>query len=403
MESYVVIGAGQAGGRAVEALRANGFEGRIDLVGAETHLPYERPPLSKELLAGDDAPFELMHDAAWFEERNITLHLGTPVTAIDRAAKRIVVGESRSLAYGKLLLTTGGVVRQLDIAGINLDNVHYLRTIEESRAIGDMLKSDARIVVVGGGFIGLEIAASARKRGCSVTVLEAADRLMGRALPSEIGSVFAALHGASGVDVRLNTGIERIEGRDRVERVVTSSGEAIEADGVVVGVGIVPDTTLAAEAGLRVEDGIVVDEFCRTSDSSIYAAGDVTHHPNPLVGRRIRLESWQNAQNQAIAAAQNMHGADTPFEEIPWFWSDQFDVNLQMCGAPDGWDNLVTRGDLTARDGLLFQRQGEKIVGAIGLNRPRDMRFIKRMMTAGKTPTAAELADEAVGFRDLMK
>ncbi len=402
MESYVVIGAGQAGGRAVEAMRAAGFEGRIDLVGAEAHLPYERPPLSKELLA-DGAPFELMHDAAWYQEKDIAVHLGAPVTAIDHNAKRVTVGESQTFAYDKLLLTTGGAVRRLDIDGWTLAGVAYLRTIEDSRAIGAMLAEGARIVVVGGGFIGLEIAASARKRGCSVTVLEAADRLMGRALPMEIGAAFDALHRENGVDVRLDTGIDRVEGAGRVEGVVTSAGEGIEADGVVIGVGIVPETSLAAEAGLEVDNGIVVDEYCRTSDPAIYAAGDATHHPNPLAGRRLRLESWQNAQNQAIAAANNMCGADTPFSEVPWFWSDQFDVNLQMCGAPDAWDRTVTRGDLAARDGLLFQRTGDRIVGAIGLNRPRDMRFIKRMMTAGKTPSDEELADETVGFRDLLR
>jgi len=402
MESYVVIGAGQAGGRAVEAMRASGFEGRIDLVGAEIHLPYERPPLSKELLS-DDTPFELMHDAAWYQEKEITVHLGAPATEIDRAAKRVTVGDSQTLAYDKLLLTTGGSVRRLPIPGADLAGVEYLRTIEESRAIGALLGDGARIVVVGGGFIGLEIAASARKRGCTVTVLEAADRLMGRALPAEIGAAFDALHRENGVDVRLDTGIESIKGTDKVQAVITSTGDRLEADGVIVGVGIIPDTALAAAAGLEVANGITVDEFCRTSDPAIYAAGDVTDHPNPLVGRRLRLESWQNAQNQAIAAANNMCGADTPFSEVPWFWSDQFDVNLQMCGAPDEWDRIVTRGDLTARDGLLFQRAGEKIVGAIGLNRPRDMRFIKRMMGAGKTPSDAELADEAIGFRDLMR
>ena len=402
METYVVIGAGQAGGRAVEAMRASGFEGRIDLVGAETHLPYERPPLSKENLS-DDVPFELMHDAAWYAEKDISVHLGAPATAIDRAAKRVTVGDSQVLAYDKLLLTTGGNVRRLVIPGADLPGVEYLRTIEESRAIGAMLGEGARITVVGGGFIGLEIAASARKRGCAVTVLEAADRLMGRALPAEIGSAFHALHRANGVDVRLGTGIERIEGSGKVEAVVTSAGERLEADGVVIGIGIDPDTGLAADAGLEVANGILVDEFCRTSDPAIYAAGDVTQHPNPLVGRNIRLESWQNAQNQAIAAANNMCGAETPFAEVPWFWSDQFDVNLQMCGAPEAWDRIVTRGDLTACDGLLFQRAGDAIVGAIGLNRPRDMRFIKRMMGAGKTPSDAELADEAVGVRDLMR
>lgn len=403
MESFVVIGAGQAGGRAVEAMRASGFEGRIDLIGAEPHLPYERPPLSKELLAGNDTSFDLMYDAAWYAERNITVHLGAPVTAIDRAAKRVILGESQTLAYDKLLLTTGGNVRRLNINGATLSGVHYLRTIEDSRAIDAILNDGSRIVVVGGGFIGLEIAASARQRGCDVTVLEAADRLMGRALPPEICAAFADLHRENGVDVKLDTGIERIEGSNHVESVVTSTGETLTADGVVIGVGIVPETSLAAEAGLRVENGIVVDEFCRTSDESIYAAGDVTNHFNPLLGQRVRLESWQNAQNQAIAAAQNMNGADTPFSEMPWFWSDQFDVNLQMCGAPESWDNIVTRGDLSARDGLLFQRDGEKIVGAIGLNRPRDMRFIKRLMTAGKTPTAEQLSDEGVGFRDLLK
>lgn len=403
MESFVVIGAGQAGGRAVEAMRASGFEGRIDLVGAELHLPYERPPLSKELLAGDDTPFDLMHDEAWYAERNITLHLGTPATAIDRAAKRVILGESQTIAYDKLLLTTGGNVRRLNIDGAALSGVHYLRTIEESRAIDAVLNDGSRIVVVGGGFIGLEIAASARQRGCHVTVLEAADRLMGRALPSDICDAFADLHRENSVDVKLDTGIERIKGTGQVARVVTSGGENIEVDGVVIGVGIVPETSLAAEAGLAVENGIVVDEYCRTSDEVIYAAGDVTNHFNPLLGQKVRLESWQNAQNQAITAAQNMNGANTPFAEIPWFWSDQFDVNLQMCGAPVGWDNIVTRGDISARDGLLFQRDGEKIVGAIGLNRPRDMRFIKRLMTAGKTPSAEQLSDENVGFRDLLK
>ena len=402
MESYVVIGTGQAGGRAVEAMRAGGFEGRIDLVGAEIHLPYERPPLSKELLS-DEAPFELMHDAAWYAEKDISVHLGAPATAIDRDANRITVGESQSLAYDKLLLTTGGTVRRLAVDGAKLIGVEYLRTIEDSRAIGAMLGDGERIVVVGGGFIGLEIAASARKRGCSVTVLEAADRLMGRALPVEIGTAFDAMHRENGVDVRLDTGIDRIVGNGKVEAVVTSGGDSIDADGVVIGIGIDPDTALAASAGLETANGIVVDEYCRTSDPAIYAAGDATQHPNPLVGRRIRLESWQNAQNQAIAAANNMCGADTPFSEVPWFWSDQFDVNLQMCGAPDEWDRTVTRGDLAARDGLLFQLDGARIVGAICLNRPRDMRFIKRMMGAGKTPTDAELADEAVGFRDLMR
>ena len=402
MDSYVVIGAGQAGGRAVEAMRASGFEGRIELIGAEPHLPYERPPLSKELLT-EDVPFELMHDSAWYSAKNISVHLGAPVTAVDSSAKKVTLGESQVLSYDKLLLTTGGTPRKLHISGVSLTGVEYLRTIEESRAIGKLLSEGARIVVVGGGFIGLEIAASARKRGCQVTVLEATDRLMGRALPPEISHAYEALHRGSGVDICLNTAIERIEGTGTVEAVVTAAGDRIEADGVVIGIGINPDTALAEAAGLEIADGIAIDEFCRTSDPLIYAAGDATDHPNPFVGRRLRLESWQNAQNQAIAAANNMCGAETPFSEVPWFWSDQFDVNLQMCGAPSKWDRIITRGNIAACDGLLFQKQGDAIVGAIGLNRPRDMRFIKRMMGANKTATDEQLADENVGFRDLMR
>jgi 3-phenylpropionate/trans-cinnamate dioxygenase ferredoxin reductase subunit len=402
-ETFVVIGAGQAGGRAVEAMRTAGFAGRIALVGAETHLPYERPPLSKELLAGDDVPFQIMFDAAWFAARQIDLYLGRRAVEIDRTTGRVALNDGSALPYDRLLLATGGAVLTLPILGVSLPGVHTLRTIDESRAIAGLLAGGGRIVVVGGGFIGLEIAASARLRGCAVTVLEYADRLMGRALPAEIGTIFAELYREKGVDLRLSTGIAAIEGNDRAERVVTSAGETIAADGVVIGVGIAPDTALATAAGLTVDNGIVVDEFCRTSDPAIYAAGDVTRHFNPLLGRHVRLESWQNAQNQGIAAAQNMCGQETPFAEVPWFWSDQFDVNLQVCGAPERWEDLIMRGDIAARDGILFRREGETVTGAIGLNRARDMRMVKRLMTAGKTPTAEQLADDTVGFRDLLR
>jgi NADPH-dependent 2,4-dienoyl-CoA reductase/sulfur reductase-like enzyme len=240
-------------------------------------------------------------------------------------------------------------------------------------------------------------------RGCAVTVLEFADRLMGRALPAQISAIFAALHGANGVDVRLDTGVARIEGTQRAEAVVTTAGDRIAVQGVIVGVGIAPQTNLAQAAGLSVENGIVVDEYCRSSDENIYAAGDAASQWQPQLGRHLRLESWQNAQNQAIAAARNMCGADTAFAEVAWFWSDQFDVNLQMCGAPLDWKETVTRGDMAARDGILFQLKEGRIVGAIGLNRPRDMRFVKRIMAAGKTSSPAQLADDAIGFRDLLR
>jgi NADPH-dependent 2,4-dienoyl-CoA reductase/sulfur reductase-like enzyme len=267
------------------------------------------------------------------------------------------------------------------------------------------------VVVVGGGFIGLEVASAARKHGCDVTVLEAADRLMGRALPEEIGVAFASLHRANGVDVRLGDGVARFIGPDdgpddsarAVRAVETGSGDQVPADIVVVGIGIDPDISLAEACGLKTQNGVEVDEFCRTIDPDIYAAGDVTWHFNPLLGRHVRLESWQNAQNQAIAAAANMCGKATPFSEIPWFWSDQFDVNLQMSGAPTAWDEIVVRGDIAGLDGLLFQLKDGVIVGAISLNRPRDMRFVKRLMSAGKSPAKEALIDETVTFRELLK
>jgi NADPH-dependent 2,4-dienoyl-CoA reductase/sulfur reductase-like enzyme len=402
-QTFVVIGAGQAGGRAVEAMRHAGFAGRIDLVGAEPHLPYERPPLSKELLAADAGDLQTMFKRAWFAEHDIELHLGVAASAIDRDAKVVRLADGTALPYDKLLLTTGSTLRELDIEGAALPGVHSLRTIEDNRAIAELLAAQQPIVVVGGGFIGLEVAAAAQARGCAVTVLEFADRLMGRALPAEISAIFAALHGANGVDVRLNTGVARIEGTARAEAVVTTAGDRVTVRGVIVGVGIAPESSLAQAAGLRVKNGVVVDEYCRSSDPDIYAAGDAASQWNPQMGRHLRLESWQNAQNQAIAAARNMCGTDAPFAEIAWFWSDQFDVNLQMCGAPVNWDETITRGDLAARDGILFQLKAGKIVGAIGLNRSRDMRFIKRMMAAQKTPTLAQLADDSIGIRDLLR
>jgi len=254
-EKFVVIGAGQAGGRAVEAMRRAGFAGRIDLVGAEPHLPYERPPLSKELLAADAGDLQTMFDEAWFRDQDIALHLGVEATAIDRAAKQVRLGDGATLPYDRLLLTTGGVVRELDIEGASLPGVHTLRTIEDNRAIAALLAAGGPIVVVGGGFIGLEGAASAQMRGCAVTVLEFADRLMGRALPPEISDIFAAWHRANGVDIRLGTGIARIEGAERAEAVVTTAGDRIAAQGVIVGVGIGPRTGLAEAAGLAVDNG----------------------------------------------------------------------------------------------------------------------------------------------------
>ena len=403
-ERFVVIGAGHAGGRAVEAMRNAGFEGEIILIGDEPYLPYERPPLSKEVLQSkSDYEFPFIRPREFYDEQNIELMLGVAANAINPAAKTVSLASGETVSYDKLLLTTGGRVRKLPIHGSKLAGTHYLRTLDDANAIEAALGKGANLVVVGGGFIGLEVAASARQRGCKVTVLEIADRLMGRGVPPSVSSFFLDLHRGNGVDVRLLSGIERIEGAEAVSGVTTQSGELLPADAVVIGVGIIPDTDLAEDAGLDVEDGIVVDEYCRTSAPDIYAAGDVTQHHNTHADKRIRLEAWQCAQNMAIAAANIMCGDETPYSEVPWMWSDQFDANLQVAGVPDSWDDIVMRGDPSAGAFIGFVLGERGISGAIAVNQPRDMRLARRMMDSGKSYTADDLADEAVSMRELSK
>jgi len=403
-DHFVIIGAGHAGGVAVQALRGAGHEGPITLIGDEPHLPYERPPLSKELLqtAGGDG-FRLMRDKAYYEENNVTLKLGVKALGIDASSQRITLSDGTNLPYDKVLLTTGGAVREVDVPGADLKGIHYLRTIDDSRAIAQSLIEGNNLVVVGGGFIGLEVAASARARGVNVTVLEAAPQLMGRALPADIAAVFLSLHEENGVTVRLNDGLRAFGGADHITRVEAVSGESIAADFVVVGIGIVPETELAVSAGLDIENGITVDEFARTSNPNIYAAGDNTNHFNPLLGRHLRLEAWQNAQNQTAVAAQNMCGSDTVYAETPWVWSDQYDVNLQMAGQPAGWNDLIVRGDLPGRDFIAFQLADGKLDAAIAVNRARDMRVARRLMDASASLNIDDLANDEISMREILK
>jgi 3-phenylpropionate/trans-cinnamate dioxygenase ferredoxin reductase subunit len=403
-ERYVIIGAGHAGGRAVEAMRMAGFEGDIVLVGAEQHLPYERPPLSKEVLQAQPGyEFPYIRSREYYDEQRIQLRLGIAATSIATKEKSVTLADSEQLSFDKLLLTTGGSVRHIQIPGADQSGVYYLRTLEDSIAIESNLAGDKNIVVIGGGFIGLEVAASARQRGCNVIVLEIADRLLGRGVPPSVSNYFLKLHQSHDVDIRLNTGVQSIEGNTHLSGVVTSDGELLPADLVIIGVGIVPETKLAEQAKLKIDNGIVVNEFCQTSDPSIFAAGDVTNHFNPFVGRHIRLEAWQCAQNMAIAAAKIMCGHKTPYVEVPWMWSDQFDSNLQVAGMPESWEDIVTRGDTASGKFTGFVLRDGKISGAISVNQPRDLRLVRRMMDAGKSYSAEELADESISMRELSK
>jgi 3-phenylpropionate/trans-cinnamate dioxygenase ferredoxin reductase subunit len=401
-ETILIVGAGHAGGRAAQALRAAGFAGRVVLIGEEKYPPYERPPLSKELIV-TDAGLEKarLHDTAWYEQNKVELRLGAPAEAIDRAGKRVKVG-AEWIGYDKLMLTTGARVRKLPIAGADLPGVFYLRDFNDTQAIRARLAPGVRAVVIGGGFIGLETAASAVKRGATVTVLEVADRLMGRAVAPEIGAWFAELHRRKGVDVRLAARIKAIEGAGKVERVVLES-DAIPADIVVIGIGIVPNVELAAVAGLEVGNGIVVDACGRTSDPAIWAAGDCALQPNAFLGRTLRLESYQNAQDQAMAVARNMIGEPKPYEDSLWVWSDQHDVNLQMTGAPEGYDKLVWRGDPASGAFMLFYMRDGRIVAINTVNLGREMKPAQRLMQSKKAFDPAQLADPNVRLLKLGK
>jgi 3-phenylpropionate/trans-cinnamate dioxygenase ferredoxin reductase component len=400
----VIVGAGHAGGRAAEALRAAGHTGRVTLVGTEKHPPYERPPLSKELLAGAiEHAKTYINPEAFYTEKDIALRLGTTVGAIDRKNQRIELGNGETLPYDALLLTTGARARKLPLPGGDGQRVFYLRDIDDSLALRGKLTEGVRIAVIGAGFIGLEVAATARKRGAQVTVLELAPQPLARVAAPELGAYLATLHRAKGVDLRTGVKVMAIEDTGNELRIRIDGGESIVADYAAIGIGAQPNTEIAQAAGIEVRDGIIVDEFGRSSDPMIFAAGDVTRHFNPLLGRHIRFEAWQNAQNQAIAVAKVVAGGTDRFAEVPWFWTDQYEINLQMAGAPERWDRIVWRGAASDPGFTLFQLLDGKPVAAVTVNNARDMRFARMLIQRGAAVAPEALADKAVKLQDLAR
>lgn len=408
-ETIVIIGAGHAGGRAAEAMRAAGHAGRIVLVGEESHAPYERPPLSKELLAGTmEMDQTFLNPDDFYQENDIKLFLGCAAQEIERNNARVRLSDDTDIAYDKLLIATGGRVRRLACDGAGLKGVHCIRTLNDTLALRPQLKEGARLCVIGGGFIGLEVAATARQRGCHVTVVELADQVLGRVADPSVGALVADLHRARGVRVITGASVERLEGDAAVAEVICTDGETIDVDLVVVGIGIVPNIELAAEAGIAcapagTPGGIKVDEFGRTSAENIFAAGDVAFHYNPILGRHLRLESWANAQNGGIRVARNMVEEMQPYAEVPWFWSDQFDLNLQVAGAPQSWDRVVVRGDPGPGKGIVFYMEGACVVGATAFSLGRDVRFCKALIENRTEVADADLADAGRKLRDLTK
>ncbi|QRR11121.1 pyridine nucleotide-disulfide oxidoreductase [Burkholderia sp. MS455] len=404
-----IVGAGHAGGRAAQVLRESGWRGRIVLIGAEAHLPYERPPLSKGVLTDERsaAQCRLRDPGAWAAD-GIEPVVAT-VERIDSHAREVRVSGARVFGYDALLLATGARARRLAIPGAALDGVFALRTLDDAAALGARLVSGARIVLIGGGFIGLEVAASARLRGCRVTVLDAAPRLLGRAVPETIAARVQALHEEQGVAIRVNrkpVAIERISGGALA--VALDDGDTLIADTVVagIGIGIEPADELARDAGLAVDRGIVVNARLETSARGIYAAGDVAVFPSALSGQPVRQETWHGAETQARAAARNMLGADEPYREMPWFWSDQYDAQLQVAGEPAlGERSVARRLDGDAEIHFHFDGGG-RLVAASGFGRAsgfaKEMKLARALVERGAAVAPAAVADANLKLKTLL-
>ena len=397
-ERVVIVGAGQAGGRAAEGLRAAGYTGEIVLFGEEPHEPYERPRLSKSLLLGEEpAAAASLHPRDWYAAHAVTLRTRTRVEAIAPKSRAVITADGQRVEYSKLLLCTGSRVRPLSGAPDGLAGVHYLRTLDESERLAAELTPGRRLIVIGGGFIGLEVASSALKRGATVTVVERQKTLLDRVLPAEIAARVASLHAAHGVSLRAGVPVARIQGNGAVKSVQLADGTELAADLVVIGIGVIPNTELAETAGAASSDGLVVDEHCRTSLEHVYAAGDVTNHYNPILERRVRLESWQNAQNQAIAAAHNIAGKTRPYSEVPWFWSDQLGTNIQMVGVAEPGMQIVWRGERVA-----FGLADGRLRLAVGFDAGGEIRFARRLIESRAQLSPQRLADGAVKLKDLL-
>jgi len=396
-----VIGGGQAGAQAVDTLRREGFGGRLVLIGEEPQLPYQRPPLSKKYLAGELAAERLLfRHRAFYDEHRIELKLGLKVARIDPSAHRVVLAGGEEMTYDRLLLCVGATSRQLTCPGAELPGVHYLRSIADVEAISLRLKPGARAVIIGGGYIGLEAAATARKLGCAVTVLEMADRVMNRVVAPSVSDFFEHEHRTQGVKIICNTRVVRLEGAGRVERIVCADGSTYEADLLVVGVGAVANTELAAETGLECENGIVVDQYCRTSDPAIYAAGDCTNHPSPRFGMRVRLESVDNAFEQAKAAALNLLERPLVHDRVPWFWSDQYDNKLLIVGLSQGFDQQVQRGDPATRSFSVCYLKGGELVSVEAINHSKDYMAARKLIAERARPDFNKLADPEVALKE---
>ncbi len=402
--SMVIVGGGLAAARAAETLRAEGFDGTVTIVAAEDELPYERPPLSKGFLSGGDAREVIFpHDRAWYSEQRIELRLGVAATGLDRQTRSLALADGSSLDYRHLLLATGSAARKLPIPGADADGVLSLRTVADSERLKAALAGGGRrLAVVGAGWIGLEVTSAARGYGNQVTVIEPQAQPLLAALGPELGAVFADLHREHGVDLRLNTGVtEFTVSGGRITGVRTDAGDEVPADLVVVGVGARPNTELAEQAGLTVDNGIVTDAALHTSDPHIWAAGDVANVANPLLGRQIRVEHWDNANASGPIAAKSMLGQAVSYDHLPFFFTDQYDLGMEFTGVSDGADALVYRGDRAGREFIVFWTAAGRVIGGMNVNVWDVAEPIGALIRSGAVVDPARLADPDVPLGSL--
>jgi 3-phenylpropionate/trans-cinnamate dioxygenase ferredoxin reductase subunit len=398
--AIVIVGAGHAAGQAAASLRQEGFEDDIIIIGDEAHIPYQRPPLSKAYLSGEQGIERVyLRPEKFYEDKNVTVKTSTSVTAIDTAAHTVTTDQGETIGYDKLLLATGGRPRKLSIPGSDLTGIHYLRTIADVDAIRDEFAEGRRLVIVGGGYIGLEVASVAVKYGLEVHVLEMEERILQRVTTPQMSAYYHQLHGGRGVHIHTATMVTGFSGDAAVDAVLCGD-ESIAADLVIVGIGIIPNVEVVQAAGIECENGIVVDDHCRTSAPDVYAAGDCTNHPNPLLDRRLRLESVPNAMEQARVAAANMVGGDKVYASIPWFWSDQYELKLQMVGFSADGDTQVVRGDMDANAFAVFYLKDGKVVAADAVNSPKEFMICKQLI--GKKVDAAVLQDPDSDLKALL-
>ncbi|GGB84978.1 oxidoreductase [Marinobacterium zhoushanense] len=405
MTGVVIIGGGHAGFQCVDSLRKGGYAGPIALVDADPHLPYQRPPLSKGyLLEGADPDTLLFRTAAYYSEQSVNLHLGVAAAAIDRERHTVQLSNGLSLSYDQLVLAPGASIRPLRVTDEIADQVHYIKALGDIDRISAQLGTAQDLVVVGGGFIGLEFAATARKLGKNVSVLVRGPRIMNQNVTPELSGFMLEQHRAHGADIQLNTSIETVSRLDNGSfEILTTDGRTLSCDMLVAGIGVTPDTRLAEAAGLECDEGIVVDASCRTNDPAIFAAGDAVSFAHPLADRRIRIESVQNAVDQAKVIAANICGERAEYDSVPWFWSDQYEFKLQMAGLHQGYDRVVQRGTTESGKFTLFLYRGERLIAVHTVNKPADHMAARKLLAAGISPSFAEAADESLKLNGLLK